>query len=374
MKKKILFIITKSKWGGAQRYVYDIVTNLDKNEFEASVALGYGGALADELRKSGVKTHLIKTTRNVALVEDIKTFVKLLKIISEERPDIVHLNSSKIGGIGAVAARIMMVPKIIFTVHGWAFEEDRPMFQKIAILFTSWLSSLFHHRIICVSEHTKNGAKSIGRGYDKCITIHNAVKEIDFENKKDARNFLRKKTGSTASDDAVWIGTISELTKNKGLEYSIKALNKIKDLDWVFVIMGEGELRTKIQEEIKIAGLENRIYLAGHIENAPKYLKALDIFTLSSVKEGLPYVLLEAGSAGIPVVATNVGGISEIIRNERSGLLVPPKDPKAISNALEKLIKNTKTRENYGNHLKNRVEANFKFEIMIEKTNKIYKQ
>ena len=146
-RKKILFVITKSNWGGAQRYLYDLATHLSAEGNDVSVAAGEGrpqgeprqqagGELIKRLNSAGInKIYGIDTGRNIGFFDASKVFFKLIWIIWHERPDVVHLNSSKIGGTGGVAAWLLGVPKIIFTAHGWAFDEDRTRWQKKLIIF-----------------------------------------------------------------------------------------------------------------------------------------------------------------------------------------------------------------------------------------------
>ena len=143
-KLKILFIITKSNFGGAQRYVYDIATHLPKDKFEATVALGGSGVLKDKLEATGIRTiALPDLERDISVVKEWRAFVNIFKAIKETEPDIVHLNSSKAGALGALAARLynlflklskrdlQLGIKIIFTAHGWAFKEKRNCYRKI---------------------------------------------------------------------------------------------------------------------------------------------------------------------------------------------------------------------------------------------------
>src|ERR1700734_3367295 len=125
-RTKVLFLITKGTWGGAQRYVFDLATNIPRGRFEAVVAYGQKGKLAEDLTNAGVRTlQLPSLGRDVAVVSDIKSFFEILKLLRKERPDVLHLNSSKAAALGAPAARIAGVKKIIFTVHGWPFRENR---------------------------------------------------------------------------------------------------------------------------------------------------------------------------------------------------------------------------------------------------------
>ena len=119
--KKILFLITKANWGGAQRYVFDLATAL-RNEFDISVAFGQEGLLAKKLREAQITTFPIRALqRDVSISSDVKSFLELMRLFRVEKPDVVHLNSSKAAGVGALAARLAGVPRIIFTAHGWPF-------------------------------------------------------------------------------------------------------------------------------------------------------------------------------------------------------------------------------------------------------------
>ena len=155
-KKKILYLITKSNWGGAQRYVFDLATSLNKEEYDVVVALGGTGRLVDELKNKKVRVIQLKSLeRDISIFKEIKSAIELFKIIKSEKPNILHINSSKAGGLGALIGRILGVPKIIFTAHGWAFNEDRPWRQKISIKTLHWLTILLSHTTITVSETTK---------------------------------------------------------------------------------------------------------------------------------------------------------------------------------------------------------------------------
>jgi len=156
-RKKVLFLITKSNWGGAQRYVYDLATHLDQTKFEPVVALGGDGELVTLLDHAGVRVIRINSlTRDISLKKEKEFASELYKIIRIEKPDILHVNSSKAGGVGTALGRILRVPRIIFTAHGWAFNEERPWWQRMVIKFLHWVTVLLSHRTIAVS-----GAKLI---------------------------------------------------------------------------------------------------------------------------------------------------------------------------------------------------------------------
>lgn len=369
-RQKLLLIITKSNFGGAQRYVYELATGLPKDRYEIIVALGGNGILKQKLEAAGIKIHEIKSlNRNVHLVNDLLVFKELLSLFHTEKPDIVHLNSSKIGGIGGVAGRLCGIKKIVFTGHAWAFNEDRNVFIRIIIGFFHWVTILLSTVTIIVSESTKKQIAILPGIKNKLRMIHNGIDTIPFISSAEAREKLQ------INPNNLVIGTISELHRNKGLDYLLSAFQKViaRHPTTQLVIIGEGEQRKNLETLIAKYQLENSVSLIGFIDDARIYLKAFDIFTLTSRTEALGYVLLEAGRAERGVVANAVGGIPEIITNKKSGLLVTPGSETELVAALETLITEPELRTEYARTLSTIVKNNFSLKQMIDKTQEVYK-
>lgn len=376
-KIKVLFVVTKSNWGGAQRYVYDLATGLPMDHFETAVALGGSGPLIQKLHEQRVRVlPIFSLTRDINTTSDLFSFFEMWSIFHREKPAVVHLNSAKAGGVGALAARFARVPLIIFTAHGWAFNEDRPLWQQLVIKFFSWLTVVLSHKTIAVSEAVHKDTQNWLFVQNKVVTIHNGVDSTEFLSREEARSLLFAHTEAQVPTGSIIIGTIAELHKNKGLPYAIEAIATLakKDPSLFYFILGTGEEQKKLASLIKQHGLQERVFLFGFVENAAKYLKAFDAFILPSVKEGLPYVLLEAGLAGLPVVASRVGGIPEIIEDGKTGLLVPPRDKDALCEALQRIIGSPDLRGSFGTALKQRVVDDFSLETMISQTAVLYKK
>lgn len=386
LKRKIFFCITKSNWGGAQRYVYDLAANLLSEKYEVAVVLGGNGKLKERLESVGIKTISVKALqRDVGILKDFSSFFELVRIFKREKPDIIHLNSSKMGGIGGLAGRIVGVKKIIFTAHGWAYNEERSFLQKIIIAILHFITVALSHLTIAVSEKAKEQFKGFGSMKNKMTVIHNGIGEIEFIEKEKARQELvdirypqTEKMTEVIKSEPIWMGTISELHKNKGLRYAIEAVKKHLEASLpsaqkvIFIIMGEGEERKNLEEIIKTNGLEDSVFLVGNVENASSYLKAFDIFALTSITEALPYAILEAGKAGVPIVASNVGGISEIIDDMKSGILLQPKKPKEIKDAIEYYMNHPDKRDIFPNLLKEKIDKEFSLDKMISATIRLY--
>ena len=378
-KAKILYLITKSNWGGAQKYVYELATSLPADSFDVSVGLGGDGELKTRLETAGIRTISIPSlSRDVNIFSDAKVLFNLLSLFRKERPDIVHVNSSKIGGLGAVAGRLAGVRKIIFTGHGWAFNENRSQISKSLIRFFSWLTIIFSHQTIVVSEYMKRQMDRLPLTAGKIFVIHNGIAPIDFIPRTEARDYLWKKSGNTEKfpEEKICIGTISELHSNKGLEFALEGLARLKNSgeDFLFFIIGEGEQRKELEARIKKLWLEKNVFLCGHVENAARYLKAFDIFTLTSITEGLAYVLIEAGQAALPVLASSTGGIPEIIAGDSFGILAQPRNIKDIALGIRTLLENAELRKTLGKNLHERVTKEFSFEMMQEQTTRLYKR
>ena len=306
MKKKVLLVITKSNWGGAQRYVFDLATHLPKDHYEVSVAFGQEGLLAQKLREAGVATYPITSLqRDVSFGADLQSVRELKKIFKTLKPDIVHLNSSKAGGVGALAARLAGVPRIIFTAHGWPFWEQRSALSRMIIFLFSWLTALLSHQVIVVSNYDLLVAKKMPFVGRKTVRIYNGIDQ-NFASQLESGSFVRDQFPPGAHIT----GTIGELNKNKNQIALIEQARANPNM--CVAICGSGENRLWLEKKITEYSLEKRVILFGFVE-PPMVLKGFDTFALPSLKEGLPYVLLEARAAGLPIVANRVGGVGEIL-------------------------------------------------------------
>ncbi|HRH22834.1 MAG TPA: glycosyltransferase family 4 protein [Candidatus Paceibacterota bacterium] len=367
-KKKLLFVITKSNWGGAQKYVFDLATHLS-NDYDIRVVLGGNSVLKEKLEQSQIKTITIaELGRDINVFKDFIVLYKLIRLTQKERPDIIHVNSSKTGGLGALAGRLCGIQKTIFTSHGWPFNEDRSFLQKKALFFFSWLTSLFSHTTITVSNKDYLLGQAMPWVKNKMTLVYNGIALPHYKNREEARKEL------SLPSDAFVVGTIAELHKNKGYEYLLRGFATFakNHPEALLVSIGGGEEKEQLEKRVQEYSLEKQVRFLGFVKDASRLLSALDIFTLTSVKEGLPYVLIEAGYAGLPTIATSVGGIPEIITHEKEGLIVPPKNTEAIATALEYYYSHREIARVHGNTLKEKVMRQFSQEHMVAETKKVY--
>lgn len=294
-KTKVLLAITKGNWGGAQKYVFDLATRLPSEQFEVSVLSGTDGdQLAKKLTAKNVRvTQLKSLKRDVGIFADFVSFFQLLRLLERDRPDVLHLNSSKMGALGAVAGRLADVPRIIFTGHGWAWNEDRGIVSKAVITFLHWLTIILAHKTIAVSEEIRRQILRLPFIDKKRVeVIYNGIEDTEY-----LERFVARGTFNTSIGEKFWVGSVSELHKNKGLDILINAFADISKNhpDTTLLILGDGEEKTELMRLITELGLMKKVHLIGFVQNAHKFLKAFDVFVLPSRTEAFPYVLLEAG-------------------------------------------------------------------------------
>lgn len=375
MKKKILYVITKSNFGGAQRYVYELATSLPKDAFDVTVAFGGNGILKQKLESAGISTRTIHSfERDINFSKEIKSLFELRNIIQELEPDIVHLNSSKAGGTGALVSRFLGVKKIIFTAHGWAFWEDRSFLWRSVVWFFSWITALLAHKIIVVSEY-EYARTPLPFTKKKLTCIHTAVPEIIFKERDVARRALFSDADIAPHTNDLWLVSTSEHNHNKNILSSIRAVethNAKNSQKIFFTIMGNGDERASLEHYVNTHNLNDSIVFTGYVEDVRSHLKAFDVFILPSRKEGMPYGIIEAGAAGLPSIASRVGGIPEIITHEKNGILVNPNDISTITEALHALVAHPKTRTEYGRLLQEKINSDFDIKKMFAKTLAIY--
>jgi len=383
--KKILYLITQSETGGAQRYIFDLAANL-RGEYNISVAFGEQGErgeFANELKNNGIEIYNIPhLKREISPLNDLLAIFEIVKLIKKLKPNIIHLNSSKISILGSIATKICYVLRVtcyvIYTAHGWVFNEPLPKWKKSFYFWAEKFTSHFKDKIICVNKLDYEIAKKDLRiKEEKLKLIYHGIRSIKFLPRDEARKKIISKIHNSEfmiHNSTIIIGTIANLYKTKGLEYLIEAIKILAtyNLQLTTIIIGEGRERKNLENLVEKYSLEKNIFLPGNIKNAAELLPAFDIYACSSVKEGFPYSILEAMSAGLPIVATRVGGIPEIINDCKNGLLAESANPKDIAEKIKTLIDDQKLVNTLGEQARTDVKEKFGIEEMTKNTKNIY--
>jgi glycosyltransferase involved in cell wall biosynthesis len=361
---KILYIVTQADLGGAQKS-----TLLLAGHFGGEIAAGSEKSeLFDLAQKQNLPIHKLKfLKRGINPVFDLLALVELFFLIRKNKPDIAHLNSSKAGFLGSIAGKLAGA-KVIFTARGFVFNEPHTPLAKLLFIVLEKFASLFRDQIITVSKADETSAlnhKLIDP--KKITTIHNAVPPVNFTERIEAR----KRLG--IPDDKFLIGTIANFYPTKGLDILIisaaklpsEILNKIH-----FVIIGSGPKEQNLKLLTTTYNLQPLFSFTGQITNASTLLRAIDVFVLPSRKEGFPLVLLEAMQAGLPIIATDVGGNKEALGD--SALLISPEKPQELQQAMVEIINNPERRLLLSQKAQERSKL-FTSDKLFSETNQIYK-
>ncbi len=363
--QKVLLVITKSNWGGAQKYVHDIATSLQKQHISVAVALGGNGELAIKLRDNGVRViELRRLKNNMNPFTSLLSFFELIALYRKEEPTVVHVNSSKVGLFGTIAARLVRIPTIVFTAHGWTFNEERSAWQKALLRGLAYITVIFSHTTICVSKKTLADLYAPLFITKKCLVIHNGITPIAF---KAPTAFYEEK--HCMRREKITLISIGELHPSKGFDVALSYLKDLQDLSWEWFILGEGHARATLEGLIKKYNLSSRVHLMGHTRDASRYLSAFDVFFLPSRTEALAYVALEALQTNLPIIASNVGGIPEVLATDPGTKLVDIND-ETTRELLREVF--TSPVKKIDNSLRNNLREEFSLENMMHKTIQVY--
>lgn len=365
---KILYFITKSEAGGAQTHIYQLSKYFTEKGNEVGIMSYPGGWLEKETLKMGADFYSNQYLSNKPNPFEIfKAIKKIKEVVADFKPDLISCHSTAAGFLGRLTIR-NKIPTI-FTAHGWAFTEGAPFLRKVILLLAEKLAGCYCKKIICVSDFDRNLVlKYKIASPDKITVIHNGVEmtQINADIKqKDAEKSLK----------IVFVGRLTQPKDPLLLLKSFNSLSsKLRNKAQISII-GEGPRRKDLEKFIKGNKLEGKIKLLGSIsrEKVFEVLKKSDIFVLPSNYEGFPYTILEAMSCGLSVIASNVGGVSEIV-DENCGMLIKRGDKEGLKKVLEKLIENPSLLLKLGENAKKRVKEEFSLGKMLEKTKEVYEK
>jgi glycosyltransferase involved in cell wall biosynthesis len=362
-KIKVVHLVEELTIGGLEKILTTIVLNLNKKEYNVSVwCLREGGFFADKLVKEGIDVKILHifTSRNPLSI------FKLYRLLKSHKFDIIHTHAYSAGTIGRISAFLAGVPVIISHNHS-VYDYYNKYYH-----FVEWLLSLITHRVICISAVVNRFANETQRiNARKLITILNGIDDVCAVTEKRSSD-LKKELGIPINHSV--IGTIAHLEEHKGHKYLLEAasLLLVSRKDISFLIVGEGTLKGKLKKLCVGLKVEKNVIFAGELSDIPEILSLTDIFVLPSLREGLGLAILEAMVCGKPVIATNVGGIPEIVKNRVSGILVSPRDPEALFRAIDELLNNREMLETMGRNGKKMCSERFNSKTMLGKIEDLY--
>lgn len=362
--QKVILVITKSNWGGAQKYTHDLAVGLKERGFDVSVACGGNGEMTHRLSEAGVPLHHLRRMKNnMNPFSSFFVLNELIALFKKEKPDVIHISSSKAGLFGTVAGRLAGVPRIVFAAHGWTFNEERPSWQKMLLRLLATITVALSHVTIYVSHKLRDQLRLGPALQKKSVVIHNGISTIHFKPKTafyETCRVMRK--------EKIAMVSIGELHPSKGFDLALRYLAQLQDLSWEWFILGDGHHRLKLEGLIRQHNLSSRVYLMGHTKDAAQYLESFDLFFIPSRTEALGIVAIEALQSDLPIVASNVGGIPEVLSKDPGSTLIDIYNKETIE-ILRKKLSSPLQKITLG---RNELRKEFSLERMIDRTIEVY--
>ncbi|NOS79061.1 MAG: glycosyltransferase family 4 protein [Nitrospira sp.] len=385
--RTVIHIITRLDHGGSAQNTMLTVLGHDRTQYEPVVIAGHpgswdaqGGMAATEeqcrrLEKERISFVIVPSlVRPISLWKDLCALWTLIGILGKKRPAIVHTHTSKAGVVGRMAAWFAQVPVIVHTPHGHVFYGH----------FGPWKSRIFVQieRILCrvtstlvaltSAERDDHLERAVGCA-DRFVVIPSG---IDVEQFRRARVAGRQiPPGFDCPADATIVGSIGWLTDIKGHRVLVEALSYLKDEfpGLHAVIVGSGGQQAALLAQADSLGLRDRIHLVGHRDDIERCLAGMDCFAFPSLNEGMGRALIEAMAAGLPVVASRVGGIPAIVRHEENGLLVAAGDSRALSDALRRILADPQWANRLGRNASRTIGQEFGVKAMVDAVESVYR-
>ena len=359
---RILYVVTRAdSVGGASIHVRDIARGMIERGHEALVMTGGEGPVTDQLKAAGVPFHpLLFLRRAVHPIRDVRAVVELAAAVREFGPDLISLHTAKAGWIGRAVASSLKIPAI-YTPHGWAVGDRISLLAGRVFGWAERMASRWASAIICVCQYERELAlrRRIAR-QEQLRVVYNGVRDIPSELRaRPATNLPR-------------IVSVARLNSPKDHATLLRALAAIRSQPWELHLVGDGPLEGKLRCLAAGLGITECVRFLGYLTDPARTLARAQIFALSSRSEGFPRSVLEAMRAGLPVVASAVGGVPEAVTEGHNGLLVPPGEPAALSAAIGALLSSPELRTRMGLEARRTYESRFRFERMADETEAVY--
>lgn len=351
MKKiRVAHLITNFKLGGAQDYLLLIVRGLDRREFEPVIAGRMEGEWVPVVRSlEGVESYDIPSLRrDVSPLEDLRSIYQIKRFCQEKAIDILHTHSSKAGVVGRVGGTLSRRCSVVHTIHGFSFNDFMPWWMRTAYIQTEKAMSYFTTTLLMYSHGDQRTAERLGIGARRSVeTFYYGIDFSPFAAGVDRRK-VRREFGF--SDDHAVIGFTGRFSEQKGLSILVESFARIQKRfpETRLLLVGDGPLRQRLERQIQALHMEEKVVLTGFREDVPALLMGMDIFVMTSLWEGLSRSLAEAMYARLPIIASDVGGTSDAVRNGETGWLIPPDDVEATVGALTEALTDPKGAKELG--------------------------
>lgn len=361
---KILYIITLPDLGGAQVHLLTVAAEMTAQGYGVSVIVGHEGWLTERLQAAGIEVVLVPDlVREISPCRDIRAVRAIRRLLLEQRPDLVHCHSSKAGIVGRLSAWLSGIPAI-FTAHGWSFTEGVAPLKRRFYQWMEMVAGFWAQRIVCVSDYDRRlGCRCLPMHGKKMMTIYNGVSP-------------EAPIRSGQSSVPLRLVMVARFAPPKCQEEVLRALDRLRDhgekLPVKVDFIGDGPELAQVQRIAKDLELEDGVRFLGNRTDVPTLLPRYDGYLLISQWEGFPISILEAMRAGLPVIASRVGGVEEAITEGENGFLVPKGDIAALARKIHYAAKHREEFAAMGQKGRQRFLAQFTTEKMMAQLVKLY--
>ncbi len=351
------------------------MNGINGDEFRADLACAPNGRLVEMVKDHGMD---VITFRNMVQplnpLKDILITLELAGYLRKHRYHIVHTHNSKAGFVGRLAAKIACVPVIIHTVHGYAFHDQEPPWRRFLFRNLERLASSWCDRIIFISQPLIDWAlrERICRA-EKTVKIYSGIDLRNFSPVSVKKKTELKKRWNIKKQECV-IGIVSKLWEGKGHKLLIDAFARVQKRheNLKLVIVGEGYLEDELKRYVKRLKIEDSVIFTGFQSDVANSLACIDIAVLPSFFEGMGRVILEAMAMEKPVIASNVGGIPDLVKNDINGILISPGDVDGLAQGLDTLLSNEKMAKDMGRKGRKMITETFSSETMVSGIRDLY--
>lgn len=375
-KKKLCLFVTRLISGGAQKVVVTLLKKLSREKYDLTLIIGKTPEnepnLISEIPPDVRLIRIDSVVREISPVKDLAALWALFRIFRKEKFDALHLHTSKAGVLGSISGYFAGIKNIVYTPHGHIFSEtakipgvsELPSFKKKILYFLRKVAYRLCSKLVALSEEDKNEQTALSLAPpEKFAVVMNGIDVDSFSQKQ-----------SRSGKNGIVVGSVGRLSTEKGHDILLKAfalaLKKVPDMR--LVIVGDGSESENLKAITKRHEISEKVSFPGNTNDVRGFLSGMDIFVLPSRYESQGIAAMEAMSAGLPVIASDVGGIPGIITDQVEGLLVNPEDTEALANAIEKLAEDTALRKKLAANGRNRAEKDFRVEKMLSAYETLY--
>jgi glycosyltransferase involved in cell wall biosynthesis len=360
----VAYIVTRADpMGGVQVHIRDLAAAMRVRGHHPTVIIGGTGPLLVQLEERGIRTIVAKHLAvPINPVRDLRALREISALLQELQPDLVAVHSAKAGILGRLAARSLRIP-VILTAHGWTFTPGIPRLEAAVYRGIERLAGRFTDKIMTVSEFDRQlglSARIVPEG--RLVTVYNGIPDVPADLRADP------------SRTPVRLIMVARLAPQKDHSTLLRALAGLQDFQWELDLVGEGPLLDQTRALVDSLQLSSRVHFLGQRTDVERLLASAQVGILISNWEGFPISILEAMRAGLPVVASNIAGVGESVRDHDTGYLIPRGDVSVLRDRLARVLSDPLLRARLGSNGRRIYERHFTLEAMVQGALAVYQE